>query len=63
MKSKIVQELLELFEPDRVIDQPRKFTKAEVEIFVDIAELEIMKEVELLEEKVSELKSRGWILS
>ena len=31
MKSKILQELLELFEPDRVIDQPRKFTKTEVE--------------------------------
>ena len=58
MKSKIVQKLLELFEPDRIIDQPRKFTKTEVEKFVEIAEMEIIGDNELLEEKISELKKR-----
>ena len=63
MKSKKVKELLEKFEPDRVIDLPRRFTESEVERLVEIAEIEASGDVELLEKKVEEfMRWEGMIL-
>jgi len=58
MRSKIIKELMELLQPDRIIDQPRKFTATEVEKLVEIAELELIGDIELLKLKIEEFKKR-----
>lgn len=57
MKSKKVSELMAWLESGvRIIDMPRDFGYEEVIKLVEIAEIEMIGDIELLEQKIKEFK-------